>query len=255
MSGLTRVEVTFVMFVATLVIPSVLGMPVGWRDAHITYYGSPNGGGTQGGACAYQNTFSLGYGAMTAALSSPLFEGGAACGACYQLQCKRVQETRTVKNWCWSYSRTITITATNLCPPGSAGAWCDPPRHHFDLTMPAFLTLARREGGVAPVLYRRVKCVKRGGIRFTIGGNPWFLMILIHNVAGAGDVRAVRIKTPSTDWIPMYRNWGALWTVQRKLSGPLSFQITAGDRRQITINSAVGNAWKFGQTWEGHNFR
>ncbi|KAG0583234.1 hypothetical protein KC19_3G120000 [Ceratodon purpureus] len=245
-----------------VVVLMVIGLPSGtnaqrWKGgAHITFYGSPNGGGTQAGACGYQNTYKLGYGSMTAALSSPLFRGGSACGACYQIRCAPVRRTRTARNWCYSYARTITITATNLCPPGSTGGWCNPPRAHFDLPMPAFLTLARREGGVAPVYYRKVRCAKRGGIRFTIGGNPWFLMVLIHNVGGAGDMRSVRVKGQYTNWYPMYRNWGALWTVRTKLSGALSFAVTTSNGRTVVARNVVGKWWKFGQTWEARtNFR
>ncbi|XP_024380581.1 expansin-A11 [Physcomitrium patens] len=249
----------FLLVQLVLFAPAVLGAPPrGWSSGRITYYGSPNGGGTQGGACGYQNTVSLGYGFMTAALSTPLFNGGAACGACYQLQCAPVHETPKnllQRNWCWKVGRRITITATNLCPPGSEGGWCDPPQHHFDLPMPAFTALAKREGGVVPIYYRRVRCAKQGGIRFTMGGNPWFLMILIHNVAGAGDVVAVKIKCPTSDWCDMYRNWGAFWTVQKKMEGPLSFQITTGDRRKVTTHNAVGHGWQFGQTWEGAQYR
>ncbi|KAG0558921.1 hypothetical protein KC19_10G064600 [Ceratodon purpureus] len=227
-----------------------------WKDdGHITFYGSPNGGGTQAGACGYQNTYKLGYGSMTAALSTPLFQGGLACGACFELRCKFIRETKSAKNWCYNYSRSIIITATNLCPPGSTGGWCDPPRKHFDLPMPAFETLAKRVGGVAPVYHRRVPCQKKGGIRFTMAGNPWFFMILIHNVGGAGDVVAVKIKDPSSAWAPMYRNWGAIWTVRKQMKGALSFQITTGDGRTVTTNNAVGNGWKFGQTWEGAQMR
>lgn len=144
---------TAVLFLA-LSLASVVNAQ--WRaDGHITYYGAPNGQGTQGGACGYQNTFALGYGTMTAALSSPLFQGGAACGACYQLKCRPPSSRqRGVYNWCWSYAKTITVTATNLCPPGSTGGWCNN-RAHFDLPMPAFLTLAKKQGGVAPVYYRK----------------------------------------------------------------------------------------------------
>jgi hypothetical protein len=124
-----------------------------WKnDGHITFYGSPNGGGTQAGACGYQNTYALGYGSMTAALSTALFQGGAACGACYQLRCI---PPKVGKNWCFSYGKSIIVTCTNLCPPGSTGGWCNPPRAHFDLPMPAFLTLAQQQGGVAPVAFRR----------------------------------------------------------------------------------------------------
>lgn len=101
----------------------------------------------------------------------------------------------------------------------------------------------------------RVRCAKRGGIRFTMGGNPWFLMILIHNVGGAGEVRSVKIKCPYTGWVPMYRNWGALWTTQVRMRGALSFMITGSDGRTIVTRNAVGTWWQFGQTWEGVNFR
>lgn len=248
-----KFPILMVAFLA-LGLPSVLGAPYGWKDAHITYYGSPNGGGTQGGACGYQNTYALGYGSFTAALSAPLFQGGAACGGCYQLKCAPVRETRTVHNWCWSYSRSIVVTATNLCPPGSHGGWCAW-RPHFDLPMPAFTSLAKQVGGVAPVFYRRVRCAKRGGVRFTIGGNPYFLMVLIHNVGGAGDIRSVRIKGQYSGWVTMFRNWGSLWTCRTKLSGPLSFMITTSDGRTLVSNRAVGSWWKFGQTWEGSQFR
>ena len=224
-----------------------------WQDnGHITFYGSPNGGGTLGGACAYQNTVALGYGMMTAALSSPLFNGGEACGACYEIKCKYIQETNTAKNWCYSYTKSIIVTATNLCPPGSTGGWCNPPNCHFDLPMPAFLQLAQQQGGVAPVYYRRTPCQRSGGMRFTLGGNQWFMMILIHNVAGAGDVVAVSISCPYVGWTPMYRNWGAIWTCTKPMHGPLSFKVTTGDGITTIVSNAVGNGWQFGQTWEGN---
>lgn len=244
-----------VVLVVAVCLPSVwsVAVPSAWADdGHITFYGSADGQGTQGGACAYQNTFALGYGTMTAALSTPLFQGGAACGACYQIKCKWIKETNTVKNWCYSYSKTITITATNLCPPGSEGTWCDPPRRHFDLTMPAFLTLAKYQGGVAPVYYRRVPCVRKGGIRFTVGGNPWFFMILFHNIAGAGDVVSAKVMCTGSYWMNMYRNWGSLWTVQYQLKGAISFQLTLGNGVVVTVKNAVGSGWQFGQTWEGN---
>lgn len=108
---------------------------------------------------------------------------------------------------------------------------------------------------VEKCLISRVRCAKRGGVRFTIGGNPYFLMVLIHNVGGAGDIRSVRIKGQYSGWVTMFRNWGSLWTCRTKLSGPLSFMITTSDGRTLVSNRAVGPWWKFGQTWEGSQFR
>jgi hypothetical protein len=103
-----------------------------------------------GGACGYGNLYSTGYGINTAALSSALFNSGLTCGACFELQCDA-----TGSKYCLPGSPTITITATNYCPQGSLGGWCDAPRQHFDLAQPMFVSLAYEGGGVIPVNYRR----------------------------------------------------------------------------------------------------
>ncbi|KAL5738005.1 hypothetical protein ACOSP7_030766 [Xanthoceras sorbifolium] len=83
-----------------------------------------------GGACGYDNTFHAGFGVNTAAVSGALFRGGEACGACYQLRC----DYRADPKWCLRRAL-VTVTATNFCPPNNHGGWCDPPRHHFDMSI------------------------------------------------------------------------------------------------------------------------
>lgn len=144
-----------VLMLVVLILHPVHGATPGWDDAHITFYGNPDGSGTEGGGCGYANTVALGYGYLTAALSNPLYAGGAACGACYEIRCVFLQETPDSKNWCLDPSKTITVTATNSCPPGSQGAWCNPPNKHFDLPEPTFSALANPQGGVAHVEFRR----------------------------------------------------------------------------------------------------
>ncbi|KAG6466556.1 hypothetical protein ZIOFF_075644 [Zingiber officinale] len=58
-----------------------------------------------------------------------------------------------------------------------------------------------------------VKCVREGGVLFTIDGKGFFYNVLISNVAGAGDIVAVKIKGLATGWLHMGRTWGQNWHI------------------------------------------
>ncbi|CAI0388575.1 unnamed protein product [Linum tenue] len=184
------------------------------------------------GACGYGDVFQKGYGVETAALSTPLFNDGLTCGACYELKC---------------------VNDATCCPPHSTGGWCDPPARHFDLTMPMFVKLAPAVAGVVHVSYRRVRCGKQGGVKFEITGNPNWNLVLVYNVGGAGDVNNVRVKGSNTGWIQMQRNWGQKWDTKGvDLRGQaLTFQVVTSDGAFKVFRDVAPASWQFGQTFDG----
>lgn len=202
------------------------------------------------GACGYGDLIKQGYGLETTALSTALFNDGLTCGACYKIQCYNSAQ--------WCLNGTIVVTATNFCPPNYSkpeGNWCNPPWKHFDLSQPMFREIAVYRSGIVPVVYQRVPCQKTGGVKFEMKGHKWWILVLVYNVGGAGDVADVKIKAPCTSWIQMSRNWGQNWQTAADLLGQsLSFQVTTSDGQMVQSDNVAPADWEFGGVYEGKQF-
>ncbi|TQE10669.1 hypothetical protein C1H46_003782 [Malus baccata] len=176
-----------------------------------------------GGACGYGNLLTNGYGTDTSTLSSTLFNNGYACGTCYQIKCYGASA-------CFRNVKCTTVTATNLCPPNwskdsNAG---NPPRTHFDMAKPAFMKIAQWKAGIVPIMYRRVPCMRSGGLRFFFQGNGYWLLVYVMNAAGGGDIASMWVKGTRSGWIKMSHNWGASYEAFATLKGQaLSFRLTS----------------------------
>nr|GLL45118.1 expansin-A18-like [Ipomoea trifida] len=221
-----------------------------WKLAHATFYGDESASETMGGACGYGNLFNNGYGTATAALSTVLFNNGFACGQCFQIRCAQ-------SPYCYKGFPTTTVTATNLCPPNWAedsnnGGWCNPPRTHFDMSKPAFMKIAQWKAGIVPVMYRRVPCIRSGGVRFNLQGNGYWLLVYVMNVGGGGDIAAVWVKGSRTGWIRMSHNWGASYQAFGTLGGQsLSFKLTSySSHETIVAYNVVPSNWNVGLTYQ-----
>ncbi|KAG2702953.1 hypothetical protein I3760_06G115300 [Carya illinoinensis] len=226
-----------------------------WKTATATYSKETDGSIITEGACGYGDLHKTSYGKHSAGLSSLLFNKGSSCGACYELRC--VDHIL----WCLQGSPSVILTATDFCPPNYGlsadyGGWCNFPKQHFEMSEAAFAEIAERKADKVPVQYRRVKCERRGGLRFSLSGNSRFFQVLITNVGLDGEVVAVKVKGSRTGWIPMGRNWGQNWQCNINLKGqPISFEVTASSGRTLASYAVAPANWQFGQTFEGKQFK
>ncbi|KAF7090335.1 hypothetical protein CFC21_093099 [Triticum aestivum] len=222
----------------------------GWLPAGATYYGNPNGDGSDGGACGYQTAVGhRPFSSMIAAGSSPLFMAGKGCGACYDVKC-------TSNSAC--SGKPVTVVITDLSPGNLyPGEPC-----HFDMSGTALGAMAKpgmadklRAGGVIRMQYKRVPCKYPGvNIAFRVdqGANPFYFKTLIEFEDDDGDLKAVALKEAGSGaWTPMAQDWGALWRLNngRRLRAPFSLRLTSDSGRKLVVNNVIPANWKAGATY------
>ncbi|GFY94482.1 expansin A20 [Actinidia rufa] len=206
-----------------------------WMSATATYSKQTDASIIIEGACGYGDLHRSSYGKYSAGLSSMLFNRGSTCGGCFEVRC--VDHVL----WCLHGSPAVILTATDFCPPNYGlpadyGGWCNFPRAHFELSPAAFAEIAETRADIVPIQYRRVKCERIGGMRFTVYGTSSFYQVLITNVGLDGEVVAVKVKGSKTGWIPMGRNWGQNWQCNVNLAGqPLSFEVTTSSGKNSNL--------------------
>ncbi|KAF6137592.1 hypothetical protein GIB67_000445 [Kingdonia uniflora] len=160
----------------------------------------------------------------------------------------------TDSRWCLK-GKSITVTATNFCPPNFAlpnnnGGWCNPPLKLFDIAQPAWEKIGIYRRGIIPIMFQRVPCMKNGGVRFAINGRDYFELVMITNVRGSGSIQSVSIKGSKTGWMVMSRNWGANCQSKSYLDGQsLSFKVTTTDGQTQIFPNITPSDWRFGQTF------
>ncbi|OAY64874.1 expansin-A8-like [Ananas comosus] len=215
-----------------------------WVPATATFYGGSDASGTMAGA-----VLEIQHNILHFILPSGKFCSKLNNHAIWNITCDRSKS-----QWC-KPGTYVTVTTTNFCPPNynlpsNNDGWCNPPGQHFDMSQPAWESIAIYRGRIVPVFYRRVLCQRNGGVRFTINRNDYFDLVLITSVGGSGVLSAVWIKGSGTGWIQMNRNWGQNWQSNAYLRRQsLSFRVQTADGRVLTAYDIAPSYWGFGNTY------
>ncbi|KAL4395095.1 hypothetical protein AHAS_Ahas02G0217700 [Arachis hypogaea] len=219
-----------------------------WDQAQATWYGTPDGAGSESGACSYGKTVeSPPISKLTAAVGHYIFRQGYGCGACYEVKC--------TDNAACS-GKPVTVVVSDECPSCSG--------YHFNLSGAAFASIANpgqqdilHKLGQVNLQYRRVSCSFGSSIAFTIGENsePNKLELSMEYVNGDADVH---IENGPEQGLEISHVWGATWSVFAggySIQPPFNFTLvqrypngTKG--KTILVPNVFTQYWKIGQVYQ-----
>ncbi|KAL6211122.1 hypothetical protein ACLB2K_016350 [Fragaria x ananassa] len=220
-----------------------------WYYAGATWYGGPDGFGSDGGSCGYRDIVSRPpFSSMVTAVGPSLYQSGKECGACFLVKCTRHK---------FCSGKLVRVVITDSCPG------CVSDSAHFDLSGTAFGAMALpgqaqnlRNAGVLQIKFARVPCNYLGKtIEFYVdqGSNPYYFAVLVQYEEGDGDLGYVELKDSSKKgWRAMQRSWGAVWKLDAgsKLQPPLSIRmISRHSGHALVAKNVIPNGWQPGATY------
>ncbi|KAF5204450.1 Expansin-b15, partial [Thalictrum thalictroides] len=230
-----------------------------WSIAKASWYGPPNGAGTDGGACGYKSAVGkFPFSSMVSSGGPSLFKSGQGCGDCYEVKC--------TSNAACS-QKPVTILISDECPG------CVSESAHFDMSGTAFGAMAisgkadqLRNVGVFHVQYRRTECNYPGqtplttsSIKFRIdaGANPYYFSTVVEYLNGDGNLASMELEEASNKdtWHQMDRLRGAVWKLNSgsELKGPFSIRMKAADCGKVLVASnVIPVGWKPGDIYWSH---
>lgn len=236
-----------ILTLISLSVPTFSQEP-GWAAGAATYYtGIHDVSGGYAGNCGFEDLSrnmaginGAKYGNLFAAGSDLLYQGGANCGACYELKC--------VGNPVCT-GKSIVVTITDFCPTKGNEQWCGADMHHFDLSGKAFNELVNTMAiGHFSLQYRRVPCVRVGPPVVSIEGNPYWQSLRVLNLAGGGTYNAMMIRSPGGQYVPLKRDWGTSFTHNGQIQAPISVKLLMSDpKTDLELIDCVPVGWLSGE--------
>ncbi|KAI3817903.1 hypothetical protein L1987_11703 [Smallanthus sonchifolius] len=222
-----------------------------WSTAAATWYGSPDGAGSDGGSCGYGNAVSQApFSSMVTGIGPSLYNSGKECGACYAIKCTKHPSCSR---------KPARVVITDFCPGGP----CASDHAHFDLSGTAFGAMAKpgqakhlRDAGVLQIRFARVKCdYSRTNLVFHVdqGSNPNYFAVVVEFEEGDGDLAGVSLKEANSNkWLKMVQSWGAVWKVDpgRELHPPFSIRLISQYSEQVLVaKNVIPSGWTPGATY------